>query len=117
MNFSIDAGEGTRKGCVPSLILQPLIENAVKHGLNRSIETTDILIHARRNEGRLVIAVENDVNGRPRSDDQEPKGFGIGLRNVAERIHARFGENGHFRAGMTNNMRFRAEIDIPWQAV
>lgn len=116
MDFSIDATASTREGRVPSLILQPLVENAVKHGLGRSIEAINIKIRARRNGDRLLIAVENNLNTSSLPKDSGSLGFGIGLRNVAGRIRARYGENGCFTAGLTTDQHFRAEIDIPWQA-
>lgn len=116
MDFSIDAAASTKAGRVPSLILQPLIENAVKHGLSRSIKAITISIRARRHGDRLFIAVENDLNASNHSRDSSSQGFGIGLRNVAGRIRARYGDNGRFTAGMTTDQHFRAEIDVPWQA-
>ncbi len=114
MDFTVDATEDASQALVPSLLLQPLIENAIKHGVGRSQAHTQIRIVARRRQHSLWLAVENDVH----TDVQNAvhaAGFGIGLRNVAERIRVRFGEAGRFRVDTADGTRFRAEIELPWR--
>ena len=113
MDFTVDAPAEALQALVPSLLLQPLIENAIKHGVGPSLAHTRIRISARRRNERLWLAVENDLDANaPRRT--EAAGFGIGLRNVAERIRVRFGEAGSLRIGMGNGTCFRAEIELPW---
>ncbi|MCC6926151.1 histidine kinase [Novosphingobium sp.] len=111
MGYSIEADPAVRQALVPSLILQPLVENAIKHGVGRSALPVCIRILARRTSDRLWIAVENDLG------QQSPPlpGFGIGLRNVSERIASRFGQNGSFRAGIVDGVTYRVELDLPWR--
>lgn len=113
MSFSIDAPDDIRQGLVPTLILQPLVENAVKHGVGRSSEPIGIRIIARRNAERLSIVVDNDV--RRDDGDVAPEGFGIGLRNVADRIRTRFGSEGGFTTTVHEGAVYRAEIELPWR--
>ena len=61
----------------------------------------------------LQLVVENNLPARI-APPEAVAGFGIGLRNVADRLRMRFGEDGHFRAG-TQDGRFRAEIELPWR--
>lgn len=114
MRVSIDAPDDVRRALVPSLLLQPLIENAVKHGVGCSSDPVGIRISARRNADRLVIVVENDV--RPNDGAGAPRGFGIGLRNVADRIQARFGSEGSFTAAISDGPVFLAKIELPWRS-
>jgi hypothetical protein len=78
--------EGAR---VPPLILQPLVENAIKHGVARSARPVTLRIAARVEDSRLVLTVEND--GGAANGAHAPDGTGVGLTNVCERLAARFG--------------------------
>lgn len=114
MAVSIEIPEDVRCGLVPSLILQPLIENAIKHGVCQSHTHTQISIQARQLGENLLIAVANDV--QPGACGALPAaGLGIGLRNVAERIHMRFGEAGALRIDRTLATRFLVELTLPWR--
>lgn len=97
MAVEIDLPEELRKVPVPSLILQPLVENAVKHGACRKTGGVTIAIRARQEAGRLWLFVENDMA----LADQQPGGasFGIGLRNVGERLSRRFPDASGFHYG------------------
>lgn len=112
MAFDIAMPEEVRHALVPSLILQPLIENAVKHGVGRSRARTRIGIRARRQGASLCIAVENDLQ----PGVALATGLGIGLRNVAERLRVRFGDVAALRVDGGDASRFRVEITLPWRA-
>src|SRR5262249_8762133 len=71
---------------VPGLILQPLVENAIKHGVARSSRSVTVRISARSNNGTLHLVVEDDADGAILSPHQE----GVGLSNVRERLETRF---------------------------
>ncbi|MBS1833319.1 MAG: histidine kinase [Acidobacteria bacterium] len=98
---------------VPSLIVQPLVENAMKHGISGISDSGIVRIEARCGKGILVIRVSNayDPEYQPR------KGSGIGLVNVRQRLHARYGDQGKLEvARETSNTGFplfRAEIRMP----
>ncbi|WP_165645098.1 sensor histidine kinase, partial [Oharaeibacter diazotrophicus] len=111
MTFRIDAADDVRRALVPSLILQPLIENAVKHGVGATAGQVEIALRARRDADRLLITIENDMpidGGRPGRDGLA--GMGVGTRNVAERLRARFRDDGLFAAGPVGPGRFRASL-------
>jgi hypothetical protein len=79
---------------VPPLLLQPLVENAVKHGVANALEGGYVRVEVRRAGGRLRIVVAN-----PADPEAEPsRGTGTGLRNVRQRLRARYGENAFFAA-------------------
>jgi len=72
---------------VPALLLQPLAENAIKHGIGRRVEGGRLDITVARIEDRLKIAMEND--GPPLPPSRED---GIGLANIRARLHSLYGE-------------------------
>jgi two-component system LytT family sensor kinase len=80
---------------VPSMILQPLVENSIKHGLAPKVEGGSITIRSRLIKSRLVIEVEDDGVGMhsPQANLQEgTAGAGIGMANVAERLNVLYGD-------------------------
>jgi LytS/YehU family sensor histidine kinase len=85
VQWSIDAA--IRDALVPSFILQPLVENAVRHGIARRIEAGLIEITARQSKNDLVLTVRDDGPGyRPVS------GAGVGLANTRARLETLFGD-------------------------
>lgn len=75
---------------VPPLVLQPLVENAVHHGVAHLVDGGEIIVRARHRDGRLEIAIENPCDpDRPAS-----RGAGVGLANVRSRIETLFGNRG-----------------------
>lgn len=100
-----------RSALVPALIVQPLVENAVKHGLARSVTGATIEIGARREGDRLRLWVDDDavVTGPARSI-----GMGIGLENVRSRLQTQYGEAATFEAGATTH-GWRSEIVMPFE--
>jgi signal transduction histidine kinase len=83
---------------VPGMILQPLVENSVKHAVAPSSGTVTITLAAREEYGRLVLTVSD--NGLGIRDNTETRvGHGIGLANVRDRLAARFGEEATIVSG------------------
>lgn len=100
-----DSGEAR----VPALLLQPLVENAVKHGVARSEGLTCIRILARVDGPDLEIVVENDaVAEGPGSSGEK-----VGLQNVAERLRSRFGDQASLMSGEVAEGGFRNTLRIP----
>ena len=87
---------------VPSMLLQPLIENSIKHGLEPRIEGGTVTLRSRiTSEGRLLVEVEDDgvgmAPGRAVAGDitrtGPGSGTGIGMKNVRERMHVLYGSS------------------------
>jgi LytS/YehU family sensor histidine kinase len=98
-------------GCrVPPLLLQPLVENAVTHGIARLLEGGVIRVDVVRRDGYVSIAIEN-----PRETDVRPSQTGVGLRNVRQRIAVLFGDAGRLEARADGD-RFRVELNLPCRA-
>lgn len=115
MTLRLDLGEEAGEVLVPSLILQPLVENALKHGVGATSGMVEIVIAARRSGERLLLTIENDMPSEEERRARRPVGAGIGLRNVAERLWARFQEDGRLVCGPIGARRYRAAIDLPWR--
>ncbi|BBE72129.1 sensor histidine kinase [Oharaeibacter diazotrophicus] len=113
LRLGVDAPPDLMDALVPSLILQPLVENAVKHGVGATAGSVEIALAARRSAGRLQLIVENDM---PAAPCDAPPGIGLGLRNVADRLAARFPGDAAFSAGPVAPGRWRAVVDLPWRA-
>jgi two-component system LytT family sensor kinase len=77
---------------VPSMILQPLVENAVKHGFASKVECGSIYLRSRCAEQRVVIEVEDDGVGMSVSGTTTSSGTGIGMLNVTERLQVVYGD-------------------------
>ena len=75
---------------VPSMLLQPLVENAYVHGLSRVLEDGAIEIRASRENDHLVITVRNTGVGLAASSSQRAAGTGVGLSNIRNRLHLHF---------------------------
>ncbi|MEO5617838.1 MAG: histidine kinase [Candidatus Eisenbacteria bacterium] len=95
-------------GCrVPPLLLQPLVENAVKHGVSGRIQGGTVRIEARLDAGRLLIAIENPVD----EDAVSRKGEGMGLDNVRRRLGVLGGRDAHLDARRIGD-RYRAQLTL-----
>jgi two-component system LytT family sensor kinase len=78
---------------VPSMILQPLVENALRHGIAPKIEGGAITLRARRGNGRLIIEVIDDGVGISEQRQTEVYDSGIGISNVRERLQVVYGQD------------------------
>jgi two-component system, LytTR family, sensor kinase len=101
------------KALVPHLILQPLVENAVRHGIQRLVGPGQIVIRAERIDGTLRLEVSDNGPG------PAPAGTagGLGLANIAARLRALYGDDHSFEAGGLPDCGFRVTIDVPYRPV
>jgi sensor histidine kinase YesM len=81
------------KARVPSLILQPLVENAVRHAVAERELGGRVVVGAERRDGRLLLTVEDDGPGIPTNDSPHQHGdrTGIGIANTRERLAQHYG--------------------------
>ena len=110
LRVEYDVPEGLQDALVPSLILQPLIENSIKHGLQEAGKLTTLSISARAANDRLVLEVMDDGRG---SGDEH--GTGVGLGNVRRRLATRFGTACRFAAGACKEGGFQVRLEMPLQ--
>ncbi|HWB30057.1 MAG TPA: histidine kinase [Vicinamibacterales bacterium] len=107
--LSLDVAPETTTVPVPPLLLQPLVENAVRHGIATLLDGGTIAIDTRLGRGHVVIAVSN-----PRDPDARRRGTGLGLDIVTRRLAATFGD----RASLTvepSAEAYRAQITVPME--
>ena len=98
---------------VPSLLLQPLVENAIKHGLARKIGAGTITIRAWRERDTAVIEVEDDGLGISDERLQTAMSSGIGLSNVHERLRVVYGAQGRLALSGAPGRGACARLEIP----
>ncbi len=102
-----------RDVAVPPLILQPIVENAVRHGISHSVEGGTVKIEAALTGKGLSIVVEDDGSGADAEDPEEMMSRGYGLRNVRDRLTARFGRGEWLRFESARGKGTRVELVIP----
>lgn len=93
---------------LPPLALQPLVENAVRHGIEPAAKGGVIEIRTRRRRDRVLISVTNTV-----ADGPGKPGHGIGIASVRERLRLLHDLDADFRSGLTEDGRFRVSIGLP----
>jgi LytS/YehU family sensor histidine kinase len=103
----IDEGCGEYE--VPSLIVQPLVENAVKHGISGMLAGGTVTLDVRASAEILRIRVTNPFD----PEYQPPKRNGIGLRNIRQRLEARYGDRARLDVEAMDGELYKAEIRLP----
>jgi two-component system LytT family sensor kinase len=98
---------------VPSMILQPLVENSIKHGLSRKMGPGCITLRSHRDNGRVVIEVQDDGMGFVLDRLDQPMSSGIGLANVRERLRVIYGANYQLKMTSEPGKGTSAQIVVP----
>jgi two-component system LytT family sensor kinase len=105
---------------IPSLILQPLVENAIKHGVAPKVGKSRILVQAKRRGESILLTVEDDGIGLLAKRDQgEPSlpsaghGPGVGLKNIRERLQTMYGSTASLSLVNIHSGGSRATLEIP----
>ncbi|HET9485097.1 MAG TPA: histidine kinase [Xanthomonadales bacterium] len=96
LTLDFDIEPDAYSALLPSLLLQPLIENAIKYAVAKRVEGGRIGIRARRVGARIEIAVTDDGPGCPAFDSGLPHGNGVGLRNARDRLRVLYGDRASF---------------------
>jgi two-component system, LytTR family, sensor kinase len=91
LQVGMEIGDDVRDALVPNLILQPIMENAIKHGVGRVTGTGEITVRARRDDGALVVTIADNGPGPGGAGMPETSGGGVGLRNTNERLREMYG--------------------------
>ena len=112
LQFAVDAAPGTEQASVPLFILQPLVENALAHGIGGRTQGGRVVVKASRDGDRLVLEVADDGAGLATS---VTRCDGIGLSNTRERLRASFGDDHRLTLEGAPNAGAIARIDIPFR--
>lgn len=113
LEINIDLAPNTLEGQVPSMALQPLVENAIRHGIALDPAARRVEVGTRRGPDTLLITIRNDG---PSCHTTSPvPGSGVGLRNLRARLGRLYGPN--FRLELKDDQPggSRVELEIPWR--
>ena len=115
LKVEIDVPEELEDARVPGLILQPIVENAIKYGVSSARETVILGIVAREaGPGRFTIEITNSAGTSSKKRQSEPPaGTGVGLNNVCQRLAARFGTAAKCEFGTLPDGGYRVSLTLP----
>ena len=108
-----DVAPDTLEAEVPNLILQPLVENAIRHGIEPVAAAGQIELYARREAGMLLLRVWDNGKGLPPGTTLDE---GVGLANTRARLQQLYGAGHRFEAGNCPEGGFAVRVVIPWRA-
>lgn len=113
LQIAKEVDEEALEAFVPSMLLQPIVENAIKHGLAGRLEGGRIFIRTKRFDGRLVIEIED--NGIGISEERMPQVYadGIGISNVNERLKVLYGDDFNLNIASQEGQGTKIRIDVP----
>jgi sensor histidine kinase YesM len=111
--FEIDPSVSRAR--LPSLLLQPLVENAIKYAVTPQEEGADIVITARRNLDRVMITVSDTGPGAEDHWVKAQESTGVGLANIRDRLSQAYGVDHRFETESNRSGGFRVTIEIPYQ--
>jgi len=113
LRFEAEVADDTLDMLVPSMLLQPLVENSIKHGLSSKLEGGTIRIRTHRSEARLHILVEDDGVGIPEAKLATLLEHGIGVSNVNERLKVLFGGDYRMWIDSQPGRGTRIQLEMP----
>ena len=120
LEITVRAEPATLEGLVPNLILQPLVENAIKHGVEQRSDGGCVQVTAVLEGGRLMLRVRDNGPGMPAWSAAEMHAslaqgrHGVGLRNTATRLGELYGDNYTFTVGPDSGGGTLAEVRLPF---
>jgi hypothetical protein len=116
LHVQIDVPDALAKARLPALLLQPIVENAIKYGVSKSRKAVLLRIEARPLEGgRMILEISNKLKngGREELPAATHEGTGLGLSNVCQRLEARFGSSATCRFGPMTGGGYKVSITMP----
>lgn len=115
LRLEYDVEETARPACIPSLLLQPLIENAIKYAVAISETEGTIRIAAHVTGNELCLEVSDNGPGLPAGTGQQAKLNGVGLVNIRERLQTLYGGNQSCRFTNMQPHGLKIQINIPYE--
>jgi len=115
LNLDLDISEESGTALIPSLLLQPLVENAIKYGIVQSEGGGNLRIAAKVFAGDLLIELSDDGPGIQLDNGKPPPSNGVGLRNTRERLVELYGNSHSFRLSKTDPHGLTIHIRIPFE--
>jgi two-component sensor histidine kinase len=93
LQYRIELEDRAQTALIPPLLLQPLVENAIRHGLEPKVDGGTVRIDAKVAGSQLTITIEDDGRGDAAPRHSDSAGIGMALENIRARLHTRYGEN------------------------
>ena len=113
LQLHFDVAPEAEQALLPSLLLQPLVENSIKYAIAHAIKGGSIRISAQLRGDELVLVVADDGPGIDSENGSAPSGGGVGLSNCRERLKEIYGENQSFELSATTPHGLTITIGIP----
>lgn len=116
LTVEIDVPQDLQQARMPALLLQPIVENAIKYGVSKSRKAVVVRIEARRLDSHRMLL---EISNRPKhgGKDELPaathEGTGLGLANVCQRLEARWGGRASCRYGPMTSGGFKVSLTVP----
>ena len=107
LNYTIDISKNLKTRTFPPMLLQPLVENAIKHGLEAKVDGGEVTIRAREENGSLRLEVQDNGTGF----SGEPKSA-VGLSNIRDRLHLLYGEKARLVLEENKPQGVKATIEV-----
>jgi two-component system, LytTR family, sensor kinase len=114
LDVVVDVEPPALRALVPTFILQPLLENAIRHGIARRSTAGVIEIQAWHENTSLHLSVRDDGPGLPADWDPE-RGLGVGLSNTRERLRRLYGDNQRFEIAGAEGSGVRVDLTLPYR--
>ena len=112
MKIEINVEEDVQRAKIPALLLQPLVENAVKHGISKCADGGAIKVNVLKKDDDIEITVANDF--RKMNGAAKDKGYGIGLSNIRSRLSQIYGSRYSYEQSIEGSI-FISKISIPFE--
>jgi LytS/YehU family sensor histidine kinase len=116
LHVEIDVPEQLEQARLPALLLQPIVENAIKYGVSKSRKAVVIRIEAKAMlDGRMLLEISNRLKhgGKDELPAATHEGTGLGISNVCQRLEARFGARATCRFGPMNGGGYKVSLMMP----
>jgi len=115
MQVTVSAAADTDVALVPCMILQPIVENAIRHGISRDQRAGRVSVAARRQHDRLHLTVQDDGPGLGGGGTAPAAGHGVGLHNTRERLRCLYGSNAQLVVRGAGERGVVVEIALPFR--
>ena len=115
LRTSFDVDPRAERARLPSLLLQPLVENAIKYAVSPQEDGADIDVAVRLSGERVQIAVSDTGPGLHDAVIRPSLSTGVGLANIRDRLAQAYGPDHRFETGARPTGGFSVEIEIPFQ--
>jgi LytS/YehU family sensor histidine kinase len=111
LSIELDVPDGTSDALIPALMLQPLVENAVEHGVKRTLDAARVRLSAKRSGDRLRVEIADNGPGPTSSAE----GVGVGLANTRARLAGLYGDAHRFELRPLESGGTVVTIELPFK--